>query len=99
METERSFKDLRLWQLSEEIFEMVCEDVRNWPKIPIARSISYQILDSAGSMGSNLAEGYGRGGPREFEQFARIARGPMAETDSWLYKALKQNLITDKRYS
>lgn len=98
MQQKKNYKDLRLWQLSEEIFEMVCEDIRKWPRTIVARAISYQIIDSAGSMGGNIAEGYGRGGPREFEQFTRIARGSMTETDSWLYKAVRQGLITENRY-
>lgn len=98
MSSKRSFKDLKIWQLSEEIFEMICEDVKKWPKTKVASAISYQLLDSGGSMGGNIAEGYGRGGPREFEQFTRYARGSMAETDSWLYKAMRQKLITQVRY-
>lgn len=77
---------------------MVCSDVRSWPNDKIANSISYQLLDSCGSVSANVAEGYGRGGPGEFEQFLRYARGSSAETDNWLFKAKKQNLITDTRY-
>lgn len=94
----KSFKDLRIWQLSEEIFEMICEDIKKWPSAIIAKAISYQLINSGGSMGGNIAEGYGRGGPREFEQFTRIARGSMAESDSWLYKAMRQGFITEARY-
>ena len=93
LQSRKNYKDLRIWQLSEEIFEMICEDIKKWPKNIIVNAITYQLIESGGSMGSNLAEGYGRGGPREFEQFTRIARGSMAESDSWLYKAMRQNLI------
>lgn len=77
---------------------MVCADMKKWPATPIARSITYQLLDAAGSISANIAEGYGRGMPGEFEQFLRYGRGSSAESDNWLYKATKQKLVTEMRY-
>lgn len=94
----KSFKNLIIWQKSFEIFKMICEDIDKWPKEAISRSISYQLLDSGGSMSANIAEGFGRGGPKEFEQFLRYSRGSLAETDDWLTKALAIKLITSERY-
>lgn len=95
----KSFKNLILWQKAYRAFEMIVEDVEKWPKNPIFRAISYQLLDSGGSISANIAEGYGRGGPGDFERFILISRGSMAESDDWLFKACKQGLITEKRYS
>ena len=96
----KDFRNLLIWQKAHEVFQMVCDDIRKWPLTnPIARSISYQLLDSAGSMGATIAEGYGRGGPKEFEQFLRYSRGSSAETDHWLYEAQSTKLITEQRYS
>ncbi len=94
----KDYQKLLIWQKAQEIFEMVCIDIKSWPNSIIARSISYQLIDSAGSMGANIAEGYGRGGPKEFEQFMRYSRGSSAETDNWLFKALSNDLITNERY-
>lgn len=94
----KSFKDLIIWQKSFEIFKMICEDIGKWSKEAASRSISYQLLDSGGSMSANIAEGFGRGGPKEFEQFLRYSRGSLAETDDWLTKALALKLITAERY-
>lgn len=97
---EKDYRKLLIWQKAHEIFKMVCEDVRSWPNHnPVAKSISYQLLDSAGSMGANIAEGYGRGGPKEFDQFLRYSRGSSAETDNWLYEAMSNSLITSARYN
>lgn len=98
MKTFKSFKDLIIWQKAQKVFEMVCEDIKKWPRNTIAISIAHQLIDSAGSISSNVAEGYGRGGPREFEQFLRFSRGSCAETDNWLYKAMQQKLISSQRY-
>jgi len=94
----KSYKNLKIWQKADKIFDMICEDVKKWPNNKIANAISYQLLDSGSSMSSNITEGYGRGGPREFEQFLRYSRGSMAETDNWLFKSLKRGLISEKRY-
>lgn len=94
----KTFKDLIIWQKSFEIFKMICEDVGKWPKEAVPRSISYQLLDSGGSMSANIAEGFGRGGPKEFEQFLRYSRGSLTESDDWLTKAVDLKLITDERY-
>ena len=96
--TTKSFKDLIIWHKAQIIFEMVCDDVKKWFKNPITTSISYQLVDSAGSIGSNIAEGYGRGGSKEFEQFLRYSRGSCAETDNWLFKAASHQLISLSRY-
>ena len=95
---DKSYKNLKIWQKADLVLDMVCEDIKNWPNDKVANSISYQVLDSTGSISANIAEGYGRGGPREFEQFLRYSRGSCAETDNWLFKAQKRNFITDSRY-
>ncbi|MCX6357147.1 MAG: four helix bundle protein [Candidatus Aureabacteria bacterium] len=77
---------------------MVYEDISKWPNNRVSNSICYQLLRSAGSIGANIAEGYGRGTPGEFEQFLRYSRGSAAETDNWLCNASKAGLITDSRY-
>lgn len=94
----KSYQDLLIWKKADEIYDMVCEDVKKWPHDSIANSLRYQLLDSAASVSSNIAEGYGRGSPREFEQFIRVSRGSLSESDNWLFKAKKQDLISERRY-
>lgn len=95
---EKDYKDLEIWRIADRIFDMICEDVKKWRSTPIARFISYQLLDSGGSISANIAEGYGRGTPGEFQQFLRYSRGSSAESDNWLFKATKQNFISRERY-
>jgi four helix bundle protein len=47
---------------------------------------------------SNIAEGHGRGGKREFIQFLSIARGSAFEVISHLYVALDQVYIDQQSF-
>ena len=98
MKTDKNFQSLIVWQKADLLYRMVCADIKNWPNTRITNSISFQLLDSAGSIGANIAEGYGRGSPREFEQFFRYSRGSMAETEDWLFKAHQQGLLIAERF-
>jgi four helix bundle protein len=43
---------------------------------------------------SNIAEGHGRGGNKEFIQFLSVARGSASEVTAQLYVALDQGYLT-----
>ena len=53
-----------------------------------------QIRRAAISVMSNIAEGHGRGGTREFVQFLSIAKGSVSEVISHLYVGLDQHYLS-----
>ncbi|MFA6458710.1 MAG: four helix bundle protein [Patescibacteria group bacterium] len=91
------YRELKVWQAAEDVFEMVCDDVKEFPKNKIAWIIEDQIVRSSGSIGANIAEGFSRKTKNDIIHFFIIARGSAAETEVWILRAEKQKLISALR--
>jgi four helix bundle protein len=61
-------------------------------------ALKEQIRRAAVSTLSNLAEGFERGGNREFLQFLAIAKGSCGEVRAQLYVALDQSYISQEQW-
>jgi four helix bundle protein len=61
-------------------------DCEKLMKDPRGRSITYQLIDSAGSVAANIEEGYGRGFGKDYARFLRVALGSARETRGWYYR-------------
>ncbi|NQU34776.1 MAG: four helix bundle protein [Bacteroidetes bacterium] len=92
MGTLDKFEDIEAWKLarvlSNEIFNLTKKDFFDEDK-----KLKYQMNGSSGSMMDNIAEGFGRGGNKEFSQFLWISKGSTAELKSQLYRCLDRNWI------
>jgi len=88
-----NFERLRVYQLSEKLADQVWEIVLGWNNL--ARdTVGKQVIRSADSVGANIAEGCGRGRFLDNKRFVRTARGSLNETQHWLRRAYKRNLLT-----
>lgn len=91
----RSFRDLECWQACREVWLFVAREVL--PVLP--RDEKYrlgdQVLRSARSITSNIAEGYGRFHYLDNAKFCSNARGSLHETLDHLITALDEALIPE----
>ena len=88
------FENLRVYQLSEQIGDLVWEAVIKWDRLA-QDTVGKQLINSADSIGANVAEGTGRGSFADNRRFARIARGSLFEVKHWLRRAYKRRLLTE----
>lgn len=97
MSTIQKFEEILSWQearlLNKEVGNLI--DGERFKKN--FRLIG-QIEGSAGSIMDNIAEGYERGGNREFIQFLYIAKASCGELRSQLYRAIDRLYITDEEF-
>ena len=91
------FEDLIAWQKARQLAKIIYTITR---RDLFARDfgLSGQIQRAAVSIMSNIAEGFERGGRKEFHQFLSIAKGSCAELRSQLYVALDIGYITESDF-
>ena len=88
-----NFENLRVYQLSEELADEIWDIVLSWNNFA-KDTVGKQIVRSADSIGANIAEGEGRGSFQDNRRFVKISRGSLQETQHWLRRAFKRNLLT-----
>jgi len=79
-----SVRNLEIWHEAVEVVKALYMLTRSWPKEELYGLIS-QARRAAVSVPANLAEGLGRGTPKETARFAQIALGSLYELDTLLY--------------
>ena len=94
MTSGKGFESLRVYQLSENLADVVWEVVSAW-KILARDTVGKQMIRSADSIGANIAEGTGRGTYKDNRKFIDNARGSLYETRHWLRRAFKRRLLSD----
>jgi len=70
-----SFEDLIVWQKAHQFFLDVVRDADAFNRSMAARVIANQVLRSASSISSNIAEGFGRRTGKEYTHYLIVARG------------------------
>ena len=78
-----TFRDLLIWQKSMNLVTEVYQLTNKYPKEEIY-GLTSQIRRSAISIPSNIAEGYGRNGNRDYLKFLNIAISSLFELQTQL---------------
>jgi len=93
----RRFEEIEAWQLSRELAKQIYEVTKQGP-FAHDYGLKDQIQRAAVSIMSNIAEGFERGGNKEFMNFLGIAKGSCGEVRSQLYVALDQGYIDKAQF-
>jgi len=91
-----SYRDLIVWQKAIELADAVYDQTANFPDDE-KYALNSQIKRSSLSVSSNIAEGQGRGTPRDFQRCLWIANGSLKEMESQLIFAGRRKWITRKQ--
>lgn len=91
------FEDLEIWIIARELCKFIFEITE---KLPFSKDYKFrdQIRSASGSIMDNIAEGFERGGNKEFMQFLSIAKGSCGETRSQSYRAFDFNYINQDSF-
>jgi four helix bundle protein len=93
-----NFENLKVYQLSENIADLVWDIVIKWDRLA-QDTVGKQLIRAADSVGANIAEGTGRGSYADNRRFARIARGSLFEVKHWLRRAYRRVLLSKNEVS
>src|SRR5262245_42819378 len=91
----KSYRDLIVWQKAMDLTTACCDLIDRLPNRE-KYALCSQLQKSAVSVPSNIAEGQGRSGTKEFLHHLSIARGSLfeAETQVLLTERLKYVPVT-----
>ncbi len=90
--TVQSYRELTVWQKSMDLVVEVYRIIKHLPKEE-QYALSEQLRRSAISIPSNIAEGNGRSGLKEYVRFLNIARGSKNELETQLLICVRLNYL------
>ncbi len=93
----KSYKDLVAWQKSRLLVADIYAATETFPKEENF-GLKLQIRRAAVSIPSNIAEGYSRGGVKDYAHFISIAIGSASELETQIILANDLNFINSEKF-
>ncbi len=90
----KSYRGLAVWEKAMDLVEEVYRITNLLPKGE-RYALSDQLRRAVVSIPSNIAEGYGRNGVKEYARFLNIARGSKYEVETQLLICVRLRFVTD----
>jgi four helix bundle protein len=91
-----NFENLQIYQLAEKLADKIWDIVVSWDWFA-KETVGKQLVKAADSIGSNIAEGSGRGSRIDYCRFLKISRGSFNETKHGLRRAFRRKLLTPEQ--
>ncbi|MCH8157383.1 MAG: four helix bundle protein [Nitrospinae bacterium] len=91
------FEDIEAWRKARELNRLIYK-VTSEGKFAKDFALRDQMRRASISIMSNIAEGFDRGGNKEFRQFLSIAKGSASEIKSQLYAALDAGFLEENQF-
>ena len=88
-----SHRDLIVWQKAMELAVLIYPLTKDFPKTENYR-LTYQLTRAATSVPASIAEGHARGTRKDYANFLSIAKGSLAQTETFLLIARELNFTT-----
>jgi four helix bundle protein len=97
MGTFQSFEEIGAWQKARELIREIYS-ISKRGSFAKDFALRDQIRRAGVSIMSNIAEGFERGGTKEFSQFLAIAKGSTGEVRTHLYIACDQGYLSKAEF-
>ena len=88
----QSYRDLIVWQKAMDLAVQVYSLTARFPKDERFRLVD-QLTRAVVSVPANIAEGYARDSPKDYARFLAIARGSLAETETFVLLAVRLDFV------
>ena len=98
MSTIKRFEEIISWREARELNRVLRRLIKE-KRFERNFGLISQIERSAGSIMDNIAEGFERGGYKEFIQFLYIAKGSCGELRSQMYRAIDDGNINEIEFN
>jgi four helix bundle protein len=95
MNNVKRFEELEVWKESRSLSKDIYNQFKSRERFA-DRPLALQIIRSSGSVTDNIAEGFERGGNKEFLQYLWISKASAGECRSQLYRAFDSELLSQE---